>query len=165
MLNNVCKNKYPIVLHQIAINHCSWSSGYVVRITMKSAHPGSTLSWHGFSQGSICLMLVPRDLSTNRMAFTSSVSSEGSREASWSLPFQLLSRVTWRSMTFAPRATAATEMWTPDSWPEYPMGISGNSFWYSYEQDYGSFSCLETCILSGCSLNHRLALMVHWFIT
>ncbi len=90
-----------------------------------------TLSWHGFSHGNICLRPLPSALSTSRTERTSSVSSEGTREAAWSLPFHVLSRVMWRSMTFAPRATAATEILIPDSWPEYPMGISGNSFWYS----------------------------------
>lgn len=90
-----------------------------------------TLSWHGFSQGSICLTPLPSALSTSRMERTNSASSLGTREASWSFPFQVLSKVTWRSTTFAPIATAATEITIPDSWPEYPMGISGNSFWYS----------------------------------
>lgn len=99
-----------------------------------------TLSWHGFSQGNICLRPLPSALSTSRMERTSSVSSEGSSEAEWSLPFHVLSKVTWRSMTFVPRATAATEILIPDSWPEYPMGISGNSFWYSCSWQVGQIS-------------------------
>lgn len=96
-----------------------------------STEGNPTLSWHGFSQGNICLRPLPSALSTSRTERTSSASSDGSSEAAWSLPFHVLSKVTWRSMTFAPRATAATEILIPDSWPEYPMGISGNSFWYS----------------------------------
>lgn len=99
-----------------------------------------TLSWHGFSQGNICLRLLPSALSTSRMERTSSASSGGSSDAAWSLPFNVLSKVTWRSMIFAPRDTAATEILIPDSWPEYPMGISGNSFWYSCNWQVGETS-------------------------
>lgn len=90
-----------------------------------------TLLWQEASQGSICLIGEPIAISTILMALTSSASSAGSSDAAWSLPFQVLSRVTWRSRTFAPSATAATDTWMPVSCPEYPMGMSGNSFWNS----------------------------------
>lgn len=77
-----------------------------------------TLLWQEASQGSICLIGEPIAISTVLIAFTSSASSAGSRDAAWSLPFQLLSRVTWRSRTFAPSATAATDTWMPVSCPE-----------------------------------------------
>lgn len=53
-----------------------------------------TLSWHGFSQGSICLRPLPSALSTSRIDRTSSANSGGSSEAAWSLPFHVLSKVT-----------------------------------------------------------------------
>jgi len=77
-----------------------------------------TLSKHACSQGNIVLMPVPSALSISRTERTSSASSEGNREAEWSFPFHVLSKVTWRSMTFAPRAMAPMEMSIPDSWPE-----------------------------------------------
>lgn len=108
-----------------------------------------TLSWHGFSQGNIRLIPLPSALSTSRTERTSSVSSAGSSDASWSLPFHVLSKVMWRSTTFAPRATAATVILTPDSCPEYPMGISGNSFWYSCSQQVGDIHVIlkSYCVL------------------
>lgn len=36
-----------------------------------------------------------------------------------------------QGQTFAPRATAATEIAVPSSWPEQPMTVSGNRCWYS----------------------------------
>lgn len=77
-----------------------------------------TFSLQASSQGKSCLTGDPMAFSTIRMLLTNSANSLGSSDAWWSLPFQVLSKVMWRSNILAPIATAAIEMAIPVSWPE-----------------------------------------------